>query len=114
MFDLNAFIAGFVVILAVACVTWGVSLLKRDVSIVDSMWPLFFVVAATTYAATVPQPGPRAAWVLLLVAVWALRLSSYLTWRNWGEPEDQRVEEDQEAPCRQQQQAQQHESVAAG
>jgi steroid 5-alpha reductase family enzyme len=28
--------------------------------------------------------------VLVLVAVWAVRLSVYLTWRNWGEPEDRR------------------------
>ncbi len=92
MFDLNAFISGFAFILAVACVTWGVSLLKRDVSIVDSVWPLFFVVVATTYTATVSQPGPRAAWVLVLVAMWALRLSGYLTWRNWGQPEDRRYQ----------------------
>jgi steroid 5-alpha reductase family enzyme len=90
MFDLNAFISGFAFILAVACVTWGVSLLKRDVSIVDSMWPLFFVVAAATYSSAVPQPGPRASWVLALVGIWALRLCGYLTWRNWGEPEDRR------------------------
>jgi steroid 5-alpha reductase family enzyme len=92
MFDLNAFIAGFGVILTVACATWCLSLVKRDVSIVDSVWPLFFVVAATTYTVTVPQRGPRAAWVLVCVAVWALRLSGYLTWRNWGEPEDRRYQ----------------------
>lgn len=92
MFDINAFLAGFALIMTVAFATWCVSLVKRDVSIVDSIWPLFFVVAAMTYAATVPQPGPRASWVLVLVAMWALRLSGYLTWRNWGEPEDRRYQ----------------------
>jgi steroid 5-alpha reductase family enzyme len=92
MFDFNAFLAGFAVILTVAGAAWCVSLFKRDVSIVDSMWPLFFVLAAATYAATVPQPGPRTPWVLPLVCLWALRLSGYLTWRNWGEPEDRRYQ----------------------
>jgi steroid 5-alpha reductase family enzyme len=92
MFDLHPFFTSFAVILTVAFATWCVSLLKRDVSIVDSMWPLFFLIAALTYAATLPQPGPRTPWVLGLVAVWALRLSGYLTWRNWGEPEDRRYQ----------------------
>jgi steroid 5-alpha reductase family enzyme len=36
--------------------------------------------------------GPRAALVLVLVAVWALRLSIYITWRNWGQGEDHRYQ----------------------
>jgi steroid 5-alpha reductase family enzyme len=92
MFDLHAFLIGFAAILAVALATWCLSLVKRDVSIVDSMWPLFFVVAAATYAMMLPQTGPRAPWVLALVGIWALRLSGYLTWRNWGESEDRRYQ----------------------
>jgi steroid 5-alpha reductase family enzyme len=92
MFDLTSFLTGFAVILAVACATWCLSLLKRDVSIVDSLWPLLFLAAAGAYAATVPQPGPRTPLVLALVGIWAVRLSGYLTWRNWGEPEDRRYQ----------------------
>jgi steroid 5-alpha reductase family enzyme len=92
MFDLYPFLTGFAVILSLAFATWCVSLFKRDVSIVDSMWPLFFVVAAVAYAAMLPQPGPRTPWVLALVGIWALRLSGYLTWRNWGTPEDRRYQ----------------------
>lgn len=36
--------------------------------------------------------GTRDAWLLALVAIWALRLAIYLTWRNWGEPEDHRYQ----------------------
>jgi len=86
------FLTGLVVILILAFATWCVSLLKRDVSIVDSMWPLFFVAAAVAYAATVPQPGPRAGVVLALVGIWGLRLAVYLTWRNRGQPEDRRYQ----------------------
>jgi steroid 5-alpha reductase family enzyme len=92
MFDSNSFLTGFVVILTLAFATWCVSLLKRDVSIVDSMWPLFFLAAALSYAATVPQPGSRTPLVLAAVGVWAIRLSGYLTWRNWGQPEDRRYQ----------------------
>jgi steroid 5-alpha reductase family enzyme len=76
MFDLTAFVLGFGTILGMAFATWCASLLKRDVSIVDSMWSLFFFAAALTYAGTVPQPGPRAPLVLVLVGLWALRLAS--------------------------------------
>jgi steroid 5-alpha reductase family enzyme len=90
MFDPTAFLLGLGIILAMALAAWCVSVLKRDVSIVDGMWPLFFLAAALTYAGTAPQQGPRSELVLVLVGCWALRLAGYLTWRNWGEPEDRR------------------------
>jgi steroid 5-alpha reductase family enzyme len=92
MFDSHGFLTGFAVILTVAGITWLVSVRKRDVSIVDSLWPLFFLIAAVTYAAALPQPGPRTTLVLMLVGLWAFRLASYLTWRNWGTPEDRRYQ----------------------
>jgi steroid 5-alpha reductase family enzyme len=93
MFDCSSFITGFAAILALALITWSVSLVKRDVSIVDSVWPLLFLVVAASYAWTAPQAGPRTLLVLVLVGLWALRLAGYLTWRNWGEPEDRRYQE---------------------
>ncbi len=92
MFECNAFFTGFAAILTVAFTAWCVSVFKRDVSVVDSVWPLLFLAAAVTYAAALPHPGPRTIPVLVLVALWALRLSAYLTWRNWGEPEDRRYQ----------------------
>ena len=92
MFHLDSFVTGYAVILTVAFTTWIVSLSKHDVSIVDSVWPLFFLAAAATYAAAAAEPGGRATLVLVLTAIWALRLAAYLTWRNWGEPEDRRYQ----------------------
>ena len=92
MFDSHGYLTGFAVILTVAGITWVVSVRKHDVSIVDSLWPLLFLIAAVTYAAAVPQPGPRMTLVLVLVGLWAFRLASYLTWRNWGTPEDRRYQ----------------------
>lgn len=92
MFDLNAFLAGLGVILAAGLITWAFSVMKRDVSIVDSLWSVMFLLAALTYAYMLADTGPRAMLVLILVAVWSLRLFAYITWRNWGEHEDHRYQ----------------------
>lgn len=92
MFNLVSYLIGFGVILTAGTGFWLISLLKRDVSIVDSLWSLMFLLAALTYTITLPETGPRAAIVLILVAIWAVRLSVYITWRNWGEGEDRRYQ----------------------
>ncbi|MET0378866.1 MAG: DUF1295 domain-containing protein [Spongiibacteraceae bacterium] len=69
---------------------WLVSLRKQDVSIIDSAWSLFQLIAALIYFANLPAVAARATLVLALVAVWSLRLAGYITWRNWGHPEDHR------------------------
>jgi steroid 5-alpha reductase family enzyme len=78
------------IMLLMAAATWGLSLVLHDVSIVDSLWSLFFLAAAALYFTASAEGDARAVVTLVLVAVWALRLSAYLTWRNWGEPEDRR------------------------
>jgi steroid 5-alpha reductase family enzyme len=90
MFDLNAWLAGLAALLVLATATWLVSIPRRDVSIVDSLWSLFFLAAAGVYLWATPGGGARDVLVMTLVAVWAVRLAGYLTWRNWGEPEDHR------------------------
>jgi steroid 5-alpha reductase family enzyme len=90
MIDLNLLLFALGAMFLMAFATWGLSLVLRDVSIVDSVWALFFLAAALIYFTDAPADGARPAIVLGLVAVWALRLSGYLTWRNWGEPEDRR------------------------
>jgi len=70
---------------------WLVSLLRKDVSIVDSMWSLMFLIAAVIYM-TLGETGPRATLIVTLVAIWALRLAGHITWRNWGEGEDYRYQ----------------------
>ena len=76
--------------LALAVATWIVSVAKGDVSIVDSIWSILIVLCAFTFAAALPATGPRTAWLTVLAALWAARLAGYITWRNWGEPEDHR------------------------
>ncbi len=93
MFDFNSYIWGLITILAAGLLTWVISVYKRDVSIVDSLWAPMFVIAATVYALTQPEYGTRSALILGLVTLWAVRLTGYITWRNWREPEDYRYQQ---------------------
>lgn len=90
MSELAAYAHGLLWILPLAGLGWGVSLLKRNVAIVDSLWALFFVAACAAYASAQHALSERAWIVLVLVVCWALRLSGHITIRNWGEGEDYR------------------------
>jgi steroid 5-alpha reductase family enzyme len=79
--------------LALAVGAWLVSLLRDDVSHVDSLWSLFFLAIAGAWYVLSGAAGARATLVLVLVALWSLRLSAYITWRNHGQPEDHRYQE---------------------
>ncbi len=79
-------------VLAAALATWLVSLIKRDVSIVDSLWGPMIALAGWVYASQIAEPGPRTTLVLTLASLWALRLSVYITWRNHGRGEDRRYQ----------------------
>ncbi len=67
--------------------TWLVSVIKNDASIVDLIWGLGFVLVAWVSFLTANSDN----WILpVLTTVWGLRLSVYLAWRNHGQPEDYR------------------------
>jgi steroid 5-alpha reductase family enzyme len=86
-----AWLVAGVTVAALVTILWVVSLLVRDASIVDSFWGLGFVAVAASVAAAAPgAPGARA-WLLGgLAAVWGLRLSHHIFWRNKGRGEDYR------------------------
>jgi steroid 5-alpha reductase family enzyme len=92
MFDLSLWLTGLGALLVVAVCGWLVSLPLRNVSLVDSLWSLKFLLCGVVYAALAHTGGPRTTWMLALVAVWALRLSLYITWRNRGHGEDRRYQ----------------------
>lgn len=75
---------------ALMVVVWLVSVAVRDASIVDIVWGSGFVVVAAT-AALVGEGFDLRRYLLFgLVAVWGLRLTGYLAWRNLGHGEDYR------------------------
>jgi len=92
MLDFAAFGVATVAVILFAGFGWLLSLRLKDVSIVDSMWSLFFLLIAVSFAVSLESFGVRGALVLVLVAIWALRLSGYITWRNLGEGEDRRYQ----------------------
>lgn len=84
------YITGLLSISLFALAGWGLSLIRSNVTHVDSMWSLFLALAAVTYALLFNELNQRTFLVLFLVSLWALRLSIYLSWRNWNPHEDHR------------------------
>ena len=89
-FDWSAAFSSLLWMLALGAGVWLLSLPLRNASIVDSFWALFFVTAAIAYGAAVDASGERVMLVALLLVLWAVRLSGYITWRNHGHGEDRR------------------------
>ena len=81
------------VMLVMAFITWLYSLYRKDVSIVDSLWSLMFLAAAITYAISLNNLTERNIILLVMITLWSLRLSIFLTVRNWGKEEDRRYQE---------------------
>jgi len=78
------------VVVLMMTIGWLLSLVLKNVTIVDSLWGLGFVMIAwTTFFLTYGFLG-RKLLIAFLVTVWGVRLSTYLTWRNWGKGEDPR------------------------
>lgn len=81
------------IISAAFCGVWIVTLFARKASYVDTFWGLGFILAAVCSLPAERSPTVRGELLIVLTSVWALRLSSYVAWRNWGEPEDHRYAE---------------------
>lgn len=90
--EFSNWIAALAGIGAFAMAGWLVSLMRNDVSIVDSMWSIMFLIAAVIYASQADSLGVRGYLVVILVTIWALRLALHITIRNWGEEEDHRYQ----------------------
>jgi steroid 5-alpha reductase family enzyme len=79
-------------LLGAGFLTWLASVPLRNVTIVDTLWSLMFVIAAFAYAASTTPLEPRAQLLLVLVTIWGLRLALYLGRRNFGHEEDRRYQ----------------------
>ncbi len=92
-FEAGFWFAALPVLIIAATLTWLVSLPLRNVSIVDVLWGLMLFAAGVLYALSSDPRAPRLSIVLWLLALWAARLSFYLTARNAGQGEDRRYQE---------------------
>ena len=87
------FIQGFLVIMVLMTCLWVVSVIVKNVSIVDLFWGLGFVLTGVFYYLKTDGFEPRKIILIVLVAVWGVRLSVYLAWRNIGKGEDFRYKQ---------------------
>jgi steroid 5-alpha reductase family enzyme len=93
MVDWSAYFISLGGLATVAVLSWAYSVVRRDVSVVDSLWSLMIFGSLLIYWAAAGVSGGRSLLLLVLVGAWALRLSLYITVRNHGEPEDRRYQE---------------------
>jgi steroid 5-alpha reductase family enzyme len=77
-------------IVALMVLTWLVSLVLKDASIVDIIWGFGFVLVAWTAFFVGDGYDGRKWLITLLASAWGLRLSIYLFIRNHGKGEDYR------------------------
>ena len=69
---------------------WLVSLKLENVTVVDSLWAVGFMLIAWSSLMLGPGGTLRSLLLVLMTTAWGLRLSGYLSWRNWGKGEDPR------------------------
>jgi steroid 5-alpha reductase family enzyme len=97
VFSAPLYLQGLIAAATLAALAWPLAVYLRNVAIVDSLWSLMVLLQALVFAigaagASLHGVSARGILVLALVAVWALRLSGYITWRNWGLGEDRRYQ----------------------
>ena len=78
--------------LVLAVAVWALSVKLRDVSIVDSLWAVFFIVFTALFAWRTGSDTTAAYVLIALIVLWGLRLSGYITLRNHGHGEDRRYQ----------------------
>ena len=74
---------------AVLCL-WLISIPLRDISIIDMAFASLIAMLLFTAYTLAEARGLVPGLIMLLVAVWALRMTVYLVHRNWGRGEDPR------------------------
>jgi steroid 5-alpha reductase family enzyme len=80
------------VVLALFSSLWLLSLFMRDSSIVDIFWGTGFVIVGYFYFAMSEGTAERKWLIMVLVALWGLRLSLHIARRNFGKGEDFRYQ----------------------
>lgn len=72
---------------------WLIQRLTNDAGVVDVGWSGSLGILALFYGVTLPETSPRSWLVVVLAAIWSLRLTTYLFFnRVLGKPEDGRYQ----------------------
>lgn len=88
----SVYFESLLIMMLLAFLTWLISLVKKDVSIVDSLWSMLFLAAGIYVFINSPAWSFSGTVLFVLLLLWASRLSVFLTVRNWGEAEDRRYQ----------------------
>ncbi len=80
------------VMMMLAVAVWALSVKLRDVSIVDSLWSIFFIVFTLLFAWRMGSDDMASYVLIALILLWGGRLSVYITVRNHGKGEDRRYQ----------------------
>ncbi len=89
MFDI--YVSILIFFLTFGLLGWGLSLILKNVTHVDSMWALFPLLGSLISIKAFPLNLIQIIFSLLIL-LWSLRLFIYLTKRNWGKHEDKRYQ----------------------
>jgi steroid 5-alpha reductase family enzyme len=87
------YLQALLIILILMSFLWIVSVIVKNVSIVDFFWGLGFVITCSFYFLKTGGPDTRKLFLISMVAIWGLRLSIYIALRNKGKGEDFRYRE---------------------
>lgn len=75
------FATNLAAVAAMMLVLWLISIALDDVSFIDSFWAFGFLLIGCITSRLLPFGGAHQTVLLVLVAVWGLRLGLYLLWR---------------------------------
>lgn len=89
---LHIYLPALAAIMTMMTILWLISIKIRNVSIVDLFWGFGFVLASAVYFMSTDGFEIRKILLMTMVAIWGLRLSIYLVWRNLGKGEDFRYQ----------------------
>jgi len=92
VFDWQFYTLTLLICVAVGFVGWLESLKTNLVSGVDSLWSLMFFLITLACFMNAGMSNDRPLLVLVLVTIWAFRLSLFIAIRSKGEGEDHRYE----------------------
>jgi steroid 5-alpha reductase family enzyme len=87
------YIQAFLVIMILMTSLWVISVIIKNVSIVDLFWGFGFAMISWFYFLKTDGLKTREIILLILVTIWGLRLSVYLALRNIGKGEDFRYKQ---------------------
>lgn len=90
MMTASIYVTNLIAVMLMMMTGWFFSVYRRNVTIVDSLWGLGFVLIAWITWLQADGYWGRKLLLAGLTTIWGVRLTLYLTWRNHGKGEDPR------------------------